>query len=148
MEAQGYKISDNILFQDNQSAIKLEENGKRSSTGNTRHVNIRYFYVKDLVDKKQVRVLYCPTGLMLADFFTKPLQGKLFNFFRNIVMGYVSAHDVIAVNPEMKERIENLGKYQENIISRKMTIRAYVRTKIQKRKNQKIQWMMMKIKTM
>ena len=33
-------------------------------------------------------------------------------------MGYVSAHDVIAVNPEMKERIENLGKYQENIISR------------------------------
>ena len=55
---------------------------------------------------------------MLADFFTKPLQGKLFNFFRNIVMGYVSAHDVIAVNPEMKERIENLGKYQESIISR------------------------------
>ena len=33
-------------------------------------------------------------------------------------MGYVSAHDVIAVNPEMKERIENLGKYQESIISR------------------------------
>ena len=69
MEAQGYKITDNILFQDNQSAIKLEEKGKISSTGNTRHVNIRYFFVKDIIDKKQGHVLWCPTGLMLADFF-------------------------------------------------------------------------------
>ena len=141
MEAQGYKISDNILFQDNQSAIKLEENGKRSSTGNTRHVNITYFYVKDLVDKKQVRVLYCPTGLMLADFFTKPLQGKLFNFFSNIVMGYVSSHDAIVVNPEMKERIVNLGNYQENIISRMglnddMGVRTYEDPKEKKSKDQ------------
>ena len=31
--------------------------------------------------------MYCPTGKMLADFFTKPLQGKLFKYLRNIVMG-------------------------------------------------------------
>lgn len=57
-ESQGYKIADNVLFQDNQSAIKMEQNGKRSCTGNSRHVNIRYFFVKDLIDKKQVRVIY------------------------------------------------------------------------------------------
>ena len=96
----------------------MEENGRRSCTGNSRHVNIRYFYVKDLIDKKQVRVMYCPTSLMLADFFTKALQGKLFHFFRNIVMGYVSAHEVIAINPEMKERVENLEKYQKDLISK------------------------------
>ena len=33
-------------------------------------------------------------------------------------MGYVSAHEVIAVNPEMKERIENLGKYKKELISK------------------------------
>ena len=46
MDAQGYKLSDNILFQDNQSAIKMETNGRRSCTGNSRHVNIRYFLLK------------------------------------------------------------------------------------------------------
>ena len=59
-----------------------------------------------------------PTSLMLAGFFTKALQGKLFHFFRNIVMGYVSAHEVIAINPEMKERVENLEKYQKDLISK------------------------------
>ena len=146
MEAQGYKITNNILFQDNQSAIKLEENGKRSSTGNTRHLNIRYFFVKDIIDKKQVRVLWCPTGLMLADFFTKPLQGKLFNFFRDIIMGYVSAHEVITVNPEMKERVENSRKYQERLISEmKHNNDSYVRTKIREKVNSKIQWTIIKI---
>ena len=32
LEAQGYKVSDNILFQDNKSAILLESNGKASSS--------------------------------------------------------------------------------------------------------------------
>ena len=78
MTVQGYKIEDNVLFQDNQSAINLENNGRRSCTGKSGHVNIRYFFVKDLVDKKKVRIIYCPTGKMLADFYTKPIQGALF----------------------------------------------------------------------
>ena len=51
LETQGYKVHDNILFQDNQSAIKMEANGQRSCTGNSRHVNIHHFLVKDLIDK-------------------------------------------------------------------------------------------------
>ena len=53
---------------------------------------------------------------MLADFFTKPIQGELFRFFRNIIMGYVSAIDVINVNDEMKERVKKWQKYQNIII--------------------------------
>ena len=129
LESQGYKINDNVLFQDNQSAMKMEQNGRRSCTGNSRHVNIRYFFVKDLIDKKQVRVIYCPTGLMLGDFYTKPLQGQLFQFFRNIIMGYVPANQVITVNPEMKERVENLGKYKKELISKmKLNDNTNVRT--------------------
>ena len=101
-------LSDNFLFQDNESSIKMENNGRRSCTGNSRHVHIRYFFVKDLVYKKQMRVVYCPTLRMLADFFTKPLQGELYRFFRNIVMGYVSIVDLISGLSENKERV---GKY-------------------------------------
>ena len=57
MEAQGYKIEDNILFQDNQSAIRMKNSGRRSCTGNSRRMNIRHFFVKNLVNKKKVRVI-------------------------------------------------------------------------------------------
>jgi hypothetical protein len=43
MEAQGYQIKDNILFQDNKSAILLEKKGKALSSKRTKHINIQYF---------------------------------------------------------------------------------------------------------
>jgi hypothetical protein len=45
MEAQGYQVQDNILFQDNKSAILVEKNGKALSSKHTKHVNIRYFFI-------------------------------------------------------------------------------------------------------
>jgi hypothetical protein len=40
MKAQGYNVKDNILFQDNNSSIVLEKNGKASSRKRTKHINI------------------------------------------------------------------------------------------------------------
>ena len=37
-----------------------------------------------------MRVVYCPTGEMIADFFTKPLQGALFRKFRAFVLNLPS----------------------------------------------------------
>ena len=87
MDKQGYTIKNNVLYQDNQSTILMLKNGRNSCTGNSRHINIRHFFVKDRVDKKEVRIEYCPSLLMLADFFTKPLQGELFLKFRRVLMG-------------------------------------------------------------
>ena len=80
-ETQGYKFKDKVMFQDNMSAIKMEKNGRSSCMGNSRHISIRYFFVKDRIDKKEFRLEYCPTGDMIVDYFTKPLQGALFNKF-------------------------------------------------------------------
>ena len=44
LEAQGYEINRNVLFQDNKSTILLEENGKKSSGKRTRHLNMCYFF--------------------------------------------------------------------------------------------------------
>ena len=88
LEAQGYRIVDNVLYQDNQSTILMLKNGRNSCTGNSRHVNIKYFFVKDRVDKGEVRVEYCPSLQILTDFFAKPLQGALFNKLRDVSMGY------------------------------------------------------------
>ncbi len=86
LEAQGYGVDDSLVYQDNQSAILLEKNGRASSGKRTRHINIRYFFVTDRIATGEVKVEYCPTGEMLGDFFTKPLQGVLFKKFRDHVL--------------------------------------------------------------
>jgi hypothetical protein len=87
LEAQGCVISTNTVFQDNQSAILLEVNGKRSSSKRTRALNIRYFFITDQVEAGNVSIEFCPTKLMIADFFTKPLQGEAFLRFKRFIMG-------------------------------------------------------------
>ena len=42
LEAQGYGVKENIVYQDNLSAMLLEKNGKFSSSKRTKHINVRY----------------------------------------------------------------------------------------------------------
>jgi hypothetical protein len=91
MKAQGYGVKDNVLLQDNKSSIILEKNGKASSSKRTKHINIRYFFTTDRVKKEEVSVVWCPTGDMIGDFTTKPLQGSLFRKFRDQHMGVTPA---------------------------------------------------------
>ena len=74
------------MYQDNQSAILLENNGRVSSSRRTKHLNIRYFFITDRIKKGELKIEYCPTDDMVADFLTKPLQGKKFIQFRKIIM--------------------------------------------------------------
>ena len=88
MEEQGYPLDKNILYQDNKSAILLEKNGRRSAGKRSRALNVRYFFLTDQVEKKNLSIEYCPTDEMWADFMTKPLQGEKFVRFRNDILGY------------------------------------------------------------
>ncbi len=45
MRAQGFAVSNNILYQDNKSAMLLETIGRALSSKRTRHIEIRYYYV-------------------------------------------------------------------------------------------------------
>lgn len=86
LTAQGLTITDNILYQDNMSALALEKNGKQSSSKRTKHINIRYFFIQDQITQGHVRLRHCPTEQMRGDFFTKPLQGTLFYRLRDLIM--------------------------------------------------------------
>ena len=87
MDEQGID-ADHILYQDNTSAQKLEVNGRMSSGKRTKHLNVRYFFINDRIEAGDFKVEHCPTKEMWADYFTKPLQGKLFHYFRALVMGF------------------------------------------------------------
>ena len=95
MEEQGFKIMVNVLYQDNKSAILMEINGRNSCTGNSRHIHIRYFWMKDRVDNKEVRLEYLSTHIMLADYFTKPLQGSQFRSLREFIMGWRPLSEIV-----------------------------------------------------
>ena len=86
IEAQGFKLQSTVVYRDNTSSMKLEENGRASASKRTRHFNIKYFYITDLIHRKECVIKYCPTAEMVGDYNTKPLTGALFKKFRDKIM--------------------------------------------------------------
>ena len=74
------------MAQDNKSTILLEKNGRVSSGECTRHTNMHYYFITDHIKNKELTVESCPTESMVADFFTKPLQGGAFLKLQKIIM--------------------------------------------------------------
>ena len=87
LESKRHKIQANQFLQENQSALKLEVNGRASCDQKSRQIDIRYFFMKDRIKTEGIDVVYCLTEDMLAYFFTKPLQGSLFEKFTSVIMG-------------------------------------------------------------
>jgi hypothetical protein len=93
LQAQGYDMDPSLVYQDNISAILLETNGKASSTKRTKHIKVKYFYVKDKIDKGEITLEHCPTDQMWTDINTKPKQGAVYREFRGQVMGIPADYD-------------------------------------------------------
>lgn len=86
LKAQGYDVRGN-LYQDNLSTIALANNG-RSTSDRTRHINIRYFFIKQYLEDGTMTVEHCPATEMIADILTKPLQGYEFIKMRDLLLGH------------------------------------------------------------
>lgn len=56
MKDQGYPISRKFFYQDNMSAIQIEKNGSVSSGKKSRHINIIYFFIKDILKREEIEV--------------------------------------------------------------------------------------------
>ena len=87
---QGCELTENIFYQDNQSAIRLEKNGRASCGQNSRHIDIRYFFMQDRFESGGISVVYCPTDKMLANSLQSLFKAVCFDysgpFFSAIVM--------------------------------------------------------------
>ena len=54
------------------------------SHGRSKHIDIKYHFVRDQVEKEAVTVLCCPTSSMLADLFTKCIPKEQFTKFSDL----------------------------------------------------------------
>ena len=89
---QGYNLGPATIYQDNMSTIALIKNG-RSNSERTRHIAIRFFFLADRVNSNEISIEYMPTGEMLADILTKPLQGELFRKLRDRLLNWYDTDD-------------------------------------------------------
>ena len=72
-----------LIFEDNQSAICLAKNPRDHPK--TKHISIKFHYIRELIDSGEIKVQYCPTSEMLADIFTKGLSAEKFNKLRSML---------------------------------------------------------------
>ena len=123
--AQGGSTTEDILMQDNKSAILLQKNWPFSTGKGSKHINIRYFFAVDKIKNKEIKVIYCPTEEMIADFNTKPLQGKLFFYFRDKIMG-IREEDFKRYKDNFVESLKQYGLYEgdDDLYDLKTTYRS------------------------
>jgi hypothetical protein len=106
LSAQGYKCV-SVIGQDNQSTIAMITEKTKESM-RTRHIKVRYFWLRERIKRKEINLLYVATGKMLADMLTKPMQG---NMFRSFLNNFCCRNNVIVkrdVVPKLKVNIKGV----------------------------------------
>ena len=76
------------------SAMLLENNGNKSSTKNTKQINVHYYFIKYRVETGYVVIKHFPTEEILGENFTKPLQATLVRKFRAEIMNILDDLDI------------------------------------------------------
>jgi hypothetical protein len=61
------------VHEDNQGCIKLSKNSVMKER--TKHIDIAYHFVREMVKDKVIELEYCPTNDMFADILTKSVSG-------------------------------------------------------------------------
>ena len=80
------------ILQDIQSCMALIARG-RSGAERTRHIQIRYFWVKERVDRGEAKIEYLRSEDMYANVLTKPLQGGQFRRERDGLTGWTGRNE-------------------------------------------------------
>ena len=89
---QCFNVNMNVIYQDNMISLRSETNGMESTGKQTRHFNLKLFYITDLVKRKEIKIKYCPTDKMPADYLSKPLTGNKMKRMRRWILNLDDMH--------------------------------------------------------
>lgn len=81
-ELEGYKPV--VQFQDNSGCIEWSKNPVQHNRA--KHIDLRYHFIRAKVKSGEVKLVHCPTEIMMADLLTKYLAAPRFAFLRNLMM--------------------------------------------------------------
>ena len=72
-----------VIYEDNQSTISMTKNP--TFHRRTKHIGIKYHFVREQVKNEFIKIMYCPSEEMIADIFTKGLNKEKFWKFRSMM---------------------------------------------------------------
>jgi hypothetical protein len=75
-----------LLYQDNRSSIHLI-NQSHGNFKNTKHIKVRYYYIRELVKAGEIVVQWVPTLLMVADILSKGVTWSVFSVLLPMLIG-------------------------------------------------------------
>ena len=101
------------IYSDNQSAIAISRDddlGDRS-----KHIDIKYHYIKDLITTNHINIQYCPTKLQIADIMTKALGRPQFEYLRTL-MGVEDLSELVErISLEKKAKAHKLVSWNSQL---------------------------------
>jgi hypothetical protein len=56
-----------------------------------KHIKVRFFWLKDLIDQGIIEMIYTPTDELVVDILTKPLVGRKFQYLLYKLLGWNNA---------------------------------------------------------
>ena len=78
------------LYEDNQACIAMSENTVHRER--SRHIDVRKYFVRELVEEKVLKLIPCRTKDMTADALTKSLAYPSFKMHRSTMLDASSLH--------------------------------------------------------
>ena len=84
----GLNLGPTNLFSDNQSAIALTK--EHQYHAQTKHIDVRFHFIRWIIEDGKLRLIYCPTDEMVADALTKALVSTKVKHFA-IELGLVAS---------------------------------------------------------
>ena len=80
------------ILSDNQGSVFMSSSP--STSGNSKHIDIKYHFIRDHTTSNAIKVSWIPTSDMVADIFTKPL-GPPLHFKHCASLGLTSCPGIV-----------------------------------------------------
>ncbi|KAJ9544193.1 LOW QUALITY PROTEIN: hypothetical protein OSB04_023900 [Centaurea solstitialis] len=100
------------IYCDSKSAIAISANPVQHSK--TKHIDIRYHFLKDNVEKENIELYFVNTEFQLADLFTKALDEKHFKFLiSRLVVDQISRHYTVHVSSGVSSSVSCMAYHYD-----------------------------------
>jgi hypothetical protein len=87
MEELGFNQKTVVIEQDNKCSMEMLRQGT-GSFKRAKHIKVRYFWLKELIDTGRVVLKYVSTNDLVSDVLTKPVTGSKFRYLRGKLLGW------------------------------------------------------------
>jgi hypothetical protein len=94
LEELGYPQDCVPMYVDSTCAMQMLNQGM-GSFKRAKHIKIRFFWMKDLIDQGKIKLIYVPTDELVTDVLTKPMSGGKFQYllFKLIGWNHIMGND-------------------------------------------------------